>query len=100
MGIPKILGGLPVPRRPTPRLQGPRLWLSLLAVHPWARRRRAVPMLPWRMWSGARIGRATPNHHGLGGGGCFWRPGRPPFCISKRMERASASLSRPCGRIA
>ena len=32
MGIPTNLGGLPVPRRPTPRLQRPRLWLSLLAV--------------------------------------------------------------------
>jgi hypothetical protein len=32
MGMPTKLGGLPVPRRPTPRLQGPRLWLSLLAV--------------------------------------------------------------------
>ena len=32
MGIPKTLSGLPVPRRPTPRLQAPRLWLALLAV--------------------------------------------------------------------
>lgn len=32
MGIPTNLGELPVPRRLTPRLQGPHLWLSLLAV--------------------------------------------------------------------
>ena len=32
MGIPKNLGERPVPRGPTSRLQGSRLWLSLLAV--------------------------------------------------------------------
>jgi hypothetical protein len=32
MGIPKNLGGLPVPRRLTPCRQRPRLWLSLFAV--------------------------------------------------------------------